>query len=131
MKSFALFLFVSGFLLAGCASMPQTVVLSPHDSGHTITAAPGTIIEVRLPANPTTGYGWKPAEAPADVLTLVSSVYTPNSNPNGMAGVGGTEVFHFRASKTGQQTLQLNYARPWEQGVPPVKTVSFAVQVGQ
>jgi len=50
-------------------------------------------------------------------------------HPFGMVGVGGTEIWRFRAVKVGRQTLRLDYARPWETGVAPVKIVSFNVVV--
>jgi len=46
-----------------------------------------------------------------------------------MVGVGGTEVWHFRATKVGQQTLSFDYARSWETNVAPAQTVSFNVVV--
>jgi len=50
-------------------------------------------------------------------------------HPFGMVGVGGTEIWRFRAVKAGRQTLWLHYSRPWEKDVAPVKTVSFNVLV--
>ncbi len=115
-----------GLLLAGCATAQSTRILTQQDSGCAVAVSVGTIIVVRLPANPTTGYDWKPVSVTAPVLTLIGLSYAA---PRGVVGAGGTDTFRFRATKTGQQRLQLNYARPWETGVPPVQTVSFMVTV--
>lgn len=89
----------------------------------------GAMIEVQLAANPSTGYNWKPVSVAAPVLTLLGLAYTPEQVPRGVVGAGGMDTFRFRAAKIGKQKLQLDYARPWEAGVPPVQTVSFTITV--
>jgi predicted secreted protein len=47
----------------------------------------------------------------------------------GKAGVGGVEVWRFKAMKAGKQGLQFEYRRPWEKGAPAAKIVTYAVTV--
>ena len=118
-----------GLLLAGCATVPATKVLTRQDNGHAVTVPVGTTLVVQLPSNPTTGYAWTPVNVPAPVLKLIRSSYAQTPAPPAFAGVGGMDTFRFDALKAGSQILQLNYARVWEKGIPPVETVSFPVTV--
>jgi len=125
---FLLPLFV--LLLAGCATTSGPKVLTDFDTGHEITVAVGEVFDVELPSNRTTGYNWSEQSTGEVVVEQVGKpVYVPNPAPFGMVGVGGKEIWRFRATKAGRQTLRLDYARPWESGVTPVRTVSFNVVV--
>jgi len=116
-------------MLVGCVTAPLTKLLTQSNNGEAIEVPLGAIIEVELAANPSTGYNWKPTGVTAPILTLIGSAYTPEQTPRGMVGAGGTDTFRFRATKTGKQKLQLNYARPWQTNVPPVETASFTISV--
>ncbi len=104
-------------MLSGCASAQPARLLTQPDNGQTVTVPLGTTIMVQLAANPTTGYNWTPVSVTVPVLTLTGSSYTPDRVPSGVVGSGGMDTFRFRAFKTGQQQLRLNYARPWETNV--------------
>jgi inhibitor of cysteine peptidase len=118
-----------GLLLAGCATTPGSRILTDQDNGRAITIPVGADAVVQLPANPTTGYDWKPAAATLPTLRLVESSYTPNASTMGLTGAGGTEIFRFRGLAPGQVTVQLNYARPWEKETAPAKSMRFTVTV--
>ena len=116
-------------LLAGCATNSSPRVLTPLDNGHEVTVTVGQVLVVELPSNVTTGYGWNYQNDGEVVEQLGQRAYAEDVHPFGMVGVGGTEIWRFRAVKVGQQTLRLDYVRPWETGVAPAKTVSFNVVV--
>lgn len=116
-------------LLAGCATSSSPNILTPLDSGHEITLKVGQGVVVELPSNRTTGYGWNYRNEEQVVELMGEPAYVQDPAPKGMVGVGGTEIWRFRAAKVGRQTLRLEYARPWEKGVAPVKTVSFNLVV--
>ena len=69
---------------------------------------------LELESNATTGYQWalQPGMDEA-VLTLESSQYVNPDRADGMTGVGGTEVFIFRAQGLGSTNVVLRYAQPW------------------
>ena len=119
-------------LLNGCApslfpvEMPVTASLS--DSGGEASLLPGQPLVVRLPSNPSTGYGWTYTVVGDDVLRL-DSVSGVGSEPNGMVGAPGETVWSFRARDKGIAQLNFVYARSWEKNVTPAKTFRLTVVV--
>jgi inhibitor of cysteine peptidase len=89
----------------------------------------GAVLEVRLEANHTTGYGWVAAPVVNPVLVRQGAAKYEEHATGGKAGVGGVEVWRFKAMKAGKQGLQFEYRRPWEKGSPPAKIVTFSVTV--
>jgi inhibitor of cysteine peptidase len=89
----------------------------------------GAVLEVRLEANRTTGYSWVATPAANPVLMRQGAAKYEERAAGGKAGVGGVEVWRFKAVKAGKQGLQFEYRRPWEKGSPPAKVVTFAVTV--
>ncbi|HWY99950.1 MAG TPA: protease inhibitor I42 family protein [Edaphobacter sp.] len=89
----------------------------------------GAVLEVRLEANHTTGYSWVFAPAVNPVLMRQGKTVYQEHVAEGTVGVGGVEVWRFKAMKAGKQGLQFEYRRPWEKGTPPAKVVTFAVIV--
>lgn len=120
---------VLGLLLAGCATVPSgSRTLYEHDAGGNFAIPVGTALIVQLPANPSTGYDWKPS-ALAPGLKLMHSSFVQNPAPAQVVGVGGMDTFRFHAEKAGAQVLELNYVRAWEKGIPPAKTVRYNLNV--
>lgn len=124
-------LVLTACLLAGCATNSSTKVLTPLDSGHEVAVTVGQVLIVELPSNATTGYGWNYRNSGEVVEQVGEREYMEDGHPLGMVGVGGMEIWRFRAVKAGRQILWLHYSRPWEKDVAPVKTVSFNVVVEQ
>ena len=89
----------------------------------------GAVLEVRLEANHTTGYTWVFAPAVNPILMRQGAARYEEHASGGKAGVGGVEVWRFKAVKAGRQGLQFEYRRPWEKGSPPAKVVTFTVTV--
>jgi inhibitor of cysteine peptidase len=89
----------------------------------------GAVLEVRLEANHTTGYSWVAAPAMNPVLMRQGPAKYEEHATGGKAGVGGVEVWRFKAVKAGKQGLQFEYRRPWEKGSPAAKMVTFSVTV--
>lgn len=119
--------------------------LTAEDSGASLTAEVGDVVEVRLVANPGTGYEWVatiepetdadsateaaavPVEGtPAMVLTEADRIYLDEADDE---GTPGREVIRFRAESAGRATLVLEYRRPWEADVEPAQTISFDLTV--
>jgi inhibitor of cysteine peptidase len=89
-----------------------------------ITVAKGEQFVIELPATPSTGYSWS-----AQDDDLVSLEGTTQVRGGSAPGAPGTQRMTFRAEATGATTLVLDYARPFEPGVPPAETASFDVTV--
>ncbi len=103
---------------------PATHAPTVYHQGDTITVAKGDEFVIALPANPSTGYSWTAGKDPE--VAFVSSRQVAGGN---QPGAPGTQELTFRATDTGASTLELSYARSFEQGVPPAKTAKFSVTV--
>jgi inhibitor of cysteine peptidase len=103
---------------------PATRVPTVYREGDAITVKNGDEFVVALPATPSTGYSWTAADNP-DVELVTSNQIAGADRP----GASGSQELTFRAKQSGTTTLKLAYARPFEHGVPPAKTATFAVTV--
>jgi predicted secreted protein len=120
------------------ASLPHTLkrvsgggaatVVSEHTSGD-VNLKVGGLLEVRLEANHTTGYGWMAAPAMNAVLVRQGKAEYQENAAGGRIGAGGVEIWRFKAVKVGQQVLTFEYRRPWEKNVAAIKTESFSIRV--
>ena len=99
-------------LVAGC-----TTVLTYDDTGQEIDIGVGQEFIIALGSNPSTGYSWQASYDEA-MLELVGgeSSYELAETEEGVVGVGGTELFRFRALEAGETEITLTYAQPWEGG---------------
>jgi inhibitor of cysteine peptidase len=71
------------------------------------------IIEIALPSNPTTGYTWV-ATFDTSLIELVEDTYEADNTDEMIVGGGGTQYLKFKALKSGEATITLDYQRPWE-----------------
>jgi inhibitor of cysteine peptidase len=100
------------------------------DSGRAVSLHAGQSFTVALGGNGTTGYQWSAAIADLAVLTQSGEPgFQPANTSPGIVGSGGLYTFRFQALQAGTTTLVLNYARSWEHGVPPLRSVNFTVVV--
>jgi inhibitor of cysteine peptidase len=105
------------------------VTVVTEQSGGEVRLKVGSVLEVRLEANHTTGYSWIAAPVVNPVLVRQGRAAYQEHAAGGKAGVGGVEVWRFKAVKAGKQGLQFEYRRPWEKGAPAAKIVTFSVTV--
>lgn len=92
------------------------------------TAKMNQQFELKLPSNPTTGYGWIVRQLPEQMaLTGMDYAQSPDCK-EGMTGCGGITTLHFKAVKTGKGTLIMQYARPWEV-LPDETTIPVNIKV--
>jgi inhibitor of cysteine peptidase len=129
MTSRSVFLILGGLLLASCRQ-PASVLLTAADLHRHIDLRVGQEIEVRLEANPTTGYRWQVVRgAPAVLDSLEEGTYAPAPTAPGTVGGGGTVAWRFRAARAGHDSFQLAYRRPWEPDSAPAQTFSCEFNV--
>ena len=102
--------------------------LGPKDSGRSIVLKTGETLEVRLPAQLGTGYGWR-VTAPA--AALLAQDGEAKTEPAAMPAPGGPEVqvFRFTVRAAGQADLSLDYARSFEPGSKPLRSVTYHLKV--
>jgi len=107
---------------------PGVTVVSGQTGGQ-VSLKVGAVLEVRLEANHTTGYSWIAAPVANPVLMRQGAAKYEEHASGGKAGVGGVEVWRFKAVKAGKQGLSFEYRRPWEKNTPPAKVATFSVTV--
>ncbi len=98
-------------------------------SGGAVELAPGQLLVVSLPSNPSTGYSWRAELVPPVLKPFGGEERKPADVQPGLAGAGGTSCWRFVAVESGQGELRLVYQRPWEKGVPPAKSVTYQITV--
>lgn len=125
------------FLSAGCSAQSASDA-KPGPAAY--VAAPGERFDIRLEANPSTGYQWE-IGTPLDdkIVRLVGSDFQrgPTASPSASAadgaaplvGQGGIETWRFEAVAHGRTTIELIYRRPWEKDVAPARRAVYAVEV--
>ncbi len=111
---------VALWLAGGCGGEADTptpsVTLSAPQSGAAVEATIGGSVVIRLEANATTGYEWVFREG--ETFTIDGSEYVPHENPEGLVGVGGTQVVTLTVTQGGSSKLVGTYARSWESPSP-------------
>ena len=94
----------------------------------------GETFTVTLCSNPTTGFKWQETAEIADqsVLQQTGHEFIAPGSSDGkrpMPGSAGVEVWTFKALKTGNTTVYMEYGRPWEGGEKAVWTYKLTVVV--
>ena len=91
--------------------------LTENSNGKMLTVSPGSLLAIKLSANPSTGFQWVPTiSGGADKgLSKIGSTFAiPHDTPEGQAGTPGTEIQVYTAQLPGIYELKLSYERPWE-----------------
>jgi inhibitor of cysteine peptidase len=116
-------------LLAACGDDGgSTVVLGEADSLSEVSLDVGNRLEVRLEANPTTGYSWEVGPLP-DGLQLVSSEF---EEPGGsLVGAAGTQVFGLDVVGPGDGILRFEYVRVFDDPVVAEQIVEYVLMIDE
>lgn len=123
MNNFIVFLFAISSTIFSCKT---TDVGSKNNVNHEnvetlepdeYEIAIGETFEVKLSANPSTGYSWNWVNKESiTVVNLSNSVYVKNEPTNDeviMVGVGGNEKWTFVGVEAGEETIILEYTPSW------------------
>jgi inhibitor of cysteine peptidase len=116
-------------LMTACAS-DDAFTLSMADQGRSITLETGQELVLRLPSNPTTGYRWEIETLDRVYLQPIGEAEFVQDEQGGeqLVGVGGVEIFRFRALEPGMMDLKLIYHRTWETE-PPLETFEINIDI--
>jgi len=109
-----------GWLYNGFGAYPP-VVVAPENSGDELTLSHGQQLFVRLPFKAEAGYEWTLREPQ---VAAVKAEGAPDQDKD-----AGTEVWTFTPVRDGQQTVRLEYRRPYDYFTVPAESVSYNVTV--
>ena len=107
---------------------PLNQSTSPISTNATLSVKTNEQFYITLSSNPSTGYAWQVASVSnPDMVRFVDSQYIrPESE---LVGAPGKQILTFNALQEGSATIQLEYVRPFERGVPPVSIYVAEVMV--
>jgi len=88
----------------------------------------GEPLEIRLPANFSTGYRWV-LDPPAQSGRILSDNYVANSSDQ-RSGAPGIQTFRVEFPREGRFNLKFAYRRLWESSsTPPAQTTNWVILV--
>ena len=95
-----------------------------------------TTINIKLPANATTGYQWYLTQYDEDLIRPKSYEYKISDQKKKLVGAGGVAVFKMQVSKRFKsvpqmQTIRFSYARPWNLSDAPQTKVITILSTGR
>jgi predicted secreted protein len=128
----------SVLLCVGVAMANQTEkekkIYQAVDSGETMVTVNGIgEFGIKIISNPTTGYSWGVQEIiPEDLVKFKQAKTVCPGDQEGsqpLLGAPTYEILTFEALNPGKVEIRLNYRRPWEKGVAPIKTHKVLVTI--
>ena len=124
----------STFFAIVCALFVAAPAMADTYNGTFFTSSPVTVkvgqeFLIALPGNPTTGYSWTGKSANANVTVYGSAYQGPPASAKQRMGAGGQQIFVCAANKIGPGVLTFSYARPWQKGAKPARTMTFTVTI--
>lgn len=97
-------LFAQGFVQVTLTHANQSVSLAENQ-----------VLEIRLPATPSTGFGWYLKEnSNSRLIQQVEQAGFESNNPENLEGISGDQIIRYIPTGAGMCNLQLEYRRPWE-----------------
>jgi inhibitor of cysteine peptidase len=104
------------------AALAATKVITDADKGSVVHIKFVDRLELRLKANPSTGYMWYIEKESTPLLKLVHQTQTevpvPVEEKPGLVGQPVFQVFTFEPRHAGDGALRLHYVRSWEKPTP-------------
>jgi len=104
------------------AAFAATKVITDADKGGVVHVKLADQLELRLKANPSTGFMWYIEKESTPLVKLVHMTQTeapePGASQPAMVGRPVLQVFTFEARHIGDGVLRLHYVRSWEKPTP-------------
>lgn len=103
----------------------NTMLLNENDANKTIELHLNDELDLMLPAKPlTTGYVWELIAFDTTVLMQDDTCFIASDKG---IGAGGVSIIKFHTIATGKSEVQLICHKPFEHGVPPLKTFTVTI----
>lgn len=113
------------------AAEPATVTLGLKDTRKPVQLHPGGTLVVRLGVQMGTGYSWKATLPEGGVLVQEGEPKVESGPGKSRPGAWETQVFTFAAKAAGKGDLRFAYARSFEPGQKPMRTVKYKIAVAE
>jgi inhibitor of cysteine peptidase len=110
--------------LGACATVPAPPTLTVSQPGP-VALARGQGLDIVLPMNAGTGYGWRLDQEASPILGGGSSRVTDTDRPGGPV----TTIYSYQALARGKTTLAFTLKRPWMPDAPDDQKAVFQVKV--
>jgi inhibitor of cysteine peptidase len=86
------------------------------------------VILIALESNPTTGYSWQ-ASCDSTILELVEEAFELGIYAKeNIVGAGGTQLFRYKALKSGEAEIIFVYKRSWEPEILDIKVFTVDIK---
>jgi PKD repeat protein/predicted secreted protein len=95
------------------------VEITKSNYGQTINLTTNQVLEVKLPCNPSSGYGWYATSVDVGKGAIIQQIgdweFVPDPN-SGKVGQSGTQITRFIGGSQGSAEITMEYKRSWEKG---------------
>ncbi len=125
---FAVCLSAAFLIFTGCASLPDSVVLSEKDNGQIVHLPEGGTVTIELPGNPSTGYMWVLKGTYDEAVVIMTGDFMEKPDTS-KVGVPVKKIVKFKAVGNGTAGITYEYRRPWESNKAPEKTFEILINV--
>jgi inhibitor of cysteine peptidase len=109
--------------VVACAREGKNIDIDPSWSGKQVEMSIGDSLVITLPSDAGTGYSWSSWVSDDSILQQTEHVYI------GQVGVGGKEIWTFKALMEGTCTIEMEYRPPEEEDAVPAQTFDLTVNV--
>jgi inhibitor of cysteine peptidase len=113
-------------------SKNKPVIFTASEEAEThITVAGAGEFAIKIKSNPTTGYSWSLQKPLDETMVKFKRVETEKREAEKPPKLGAPtyEILTFEALEPGETVIYLQYRRPWEKNVPPVKSHKIVVTI--
>jgi len=100
----------------------------PHSIRNEFEVEVGDKITVELCSNPTTGFAWTYEMTSENVLQEEDYDFVEPEDDE-VVGAAGTDVWTFEAVEKGTTEVNMEYSKPWQDGIKEEWTYTFTVTV--
>lgn len=90
-----------------------TVRVTKEDIAKTVEMAVGDVLQIELVGTPSTGFWWRFETLDGEYLELIKEE-TKDVSPEKMEGAPIVGIWHVKAKKVGNTTIEMAYYRSWE-----------------
>ena len=115
------------FLFAYSISSQNFIEVTMSNTGQTIHLNSNQILEIKLPATPSTGYNWYITKIDKGVITTIGDEEFLSDFINDRVGQLGTKIIRIAGISQGLSELTLEYKRLWEKDKASVEIYKIII----